>query len=1598
MKKMKRALSLLLTLAMVLGMMAMGGTGMSAGAVSQFADADEIVYKEAVEITAGIGLFAGSGGKFLPKGTVTRAQMATIVVKMIYGSDFNADSFKGTKTFSDTTAFEGGWAEGYINACVQLGVVAGYGDGTFKPGKAVTAAEAVTMIINALKVDAGEGTWPVTVMAKAEEIKLFEDLKAKPASDTVLTRDELAVVSLNGLFYSPEGTNSYAVGDKKFESAMDAYLYASSVGGTVDTVSGFDSLAGKVYEIKTASGTIVANQAFGEEGTKLSDGSIYDIETDLDDIGHYVTVYYKEAYESEEEPGETYAIVDEAKYVALAEEAETAKEYKDAFGKNYTLADGGWLFDGSYSGQYQENSFDVDGYVAGSAAPAGTYVIYEGKITGYIAPAMVYATRIVSITTSNGVEKVTLNGVSAPLTNDDEGDDQVVQYTGMAKDDYVTYVKIGQGASAMYVLTKMETVNGVIRKTSVDEDGVTVLTMSDGKSYKMFTGANTDNKTNLDTSVAGVDYTSSYDLYLTPDGRVAGFESSTNGVDLKTTVYLLGALTTTTTNSYGDKIIQTRGRGVDMSGNEVMLLLAVGTDKNRNGTIDDGETTVGYVDGAAPVVSAGFYSVEEPTDRDEKKEGIKKLVAFPTTYDKDASPIYAKYNRSVSNTTMSYNGFTADGSSAFRKSSSVFILIEGTLEQGQPLQTEMKTGNGPANLYITGSITTPLILSRTEGGAREVEVMVIPYNLSATSTETIYVSEADKRCESHSAEGSIYNVYEATTGAAKQIVLDNGGVDLVPGFYTVRTEDGIQVLSDAKVPEPVVDTVAGNQERYDEDGLYRENVFYNLTMNMFHDKYMTAGKTNGTTVLLRANVSSAKIVDTRDEKTVEEQGIGNITSMEQIVALRESNPELCVMMDVCFSSYNNTTDTIFISRVEDVRNNYMTLFIPEAVGHKAGEAPTTLTESVDAYVVRSFNEDHPVGSTITIASGTSVSSPNKNDKFSLASDNLNNTGFVTWIKNDEAVNGYELALIRSSTSSSSGDGYANDFTLGYHNLMVSYEDGVLTTIDAHAINVDGVVGTRCYYGYGPCSGYLSTSAQPETYEHTVVNVADDVQVFYNGAQITVNELVALFDNGSKNVLLNYYCPNGEPTTNIIIVDEVTDNGGVLPYAPLDGELMYLPHSIKAGTGGGNIHVSNKGIMLTGEAAGSQVRTFIAGVVMPDGVAAVLPTGIFQCKVGENNLLVLEQVSDSIQKLTSVPTSFIDKTGEIDDAAELASIMSAGDYFVYGYVYGDAAVITELRDAVVAADADLLAMMDSSTVITDESGNSIDSLARLTAVVNKTTVFEAEAMVKYTEASGKVTAVTVKSVNITDANAPALWSTEGDAWYNFLYAAENVANADGTVTPGEYRFYSFEGANLNGGTYMQKQQYKGLLTIPVVGLASAAEKPLAAADRGGFYVVSGITVDGVILRKGVNDDDGDFGLRFAIHRKVTSRASSKVTAQFTTACGAPDAAGQALRINHSADCTSTDACYTAGVCTPYASQNTFTACNVDTYIINLTDGSVKVVGTDYSGATSAALYNAAAAAIPVGAVIDYAATTTTTNPTVAQFRWCSAVFIREVPST
>ena len=208
----KRLFGLLLAGAMLLSglTLCVGAAGedtLNACGPVGFKDPERITYTEAVSITGGLGLFSGTtDDRFDPRGTVTRAQMATIVVKMLKGADFNADSYKGEENpFPDTAAFESGWAEGYVNACVQLGIVKGYGDGTFQPANPVTTAEALTMVLNALKVDAGAGEWPATVMNKASELKLADGLGFAPASDKLLNREQLAVIVSAGVQYKPEG-------------------------------------------------------------------------------------------------------------------------------------------------------------------------------------------------------------------------------------------------------------------------------------------------------------------------------------------------------------------------------------------------------------------------------------------------------------------------------------------------------------------------------------------------------------------------------------------------------------------------------------------------------------------------------------------------------------------------------------------------------------------------------------------------------------------------------------------------------------------------------------------------------------------------------------------------------------------------------------------------------------------------------------------------------------------------------------------------------------------------------------------------------------------------------------------------------------------------------------------------------------------------------------------------------------------------------------------------------------------------------------------------------------------------------------------------
>jgi hypothetical protein len=127
-------------------------------------------------------------------------------------------------SFSDIS---GHWAEANIKQAVSSGLVKGYLDGTFKPGKSVTRAEFAVMLMNALKPqEAGAeltfkdtekiGAWAQKAVAQAVQagiIKGYEDGSFRPNAE--ITRAEMAAMLASALSLTVESNTSTGFADDK---------------------------------------------------------------------------------------------------------------------------------------------------------------------------------------------------------------------------------------------------------------------------------------------------------------------------------------------------------------------------------------------------------------------------------------------------------------------------------------------------------------------------------------------------------------------------------------------------------------------------------------------------------------------------------------------------------------------------------------------------------------------------------------------------------------------------------------------------------------------------------------------------------------------------------------------------------------------------------------------------------------------------------------------------------------------------------------------------------------------------------------------------------------------------------------------------------------------------------------------------------------------------------------------------------------------------------------------------------------------------------------------------------------------------------------
>ncbi len=197
MRNLKKVLSLVLCLAMMLSIMVVG-----AGAA--FGDQDKIENAEAVDMCVALGIIDGfEDGNYHPEKNITRAQAAKLISVMVNGGK---DAVKDVATSSYTdvlTDSSSAWANKYVEFCSVEGIVAGVGGGRFAPAANLTGTQLAKMLLVALGYDAeDEGflgdAWALNVNTKAAKVGLYAGLEDVDVS-VALSRDDAAQMIWNAL-------------------------------------------------------------------------------------------------------------------------------------------------------------------------------------------------------------------------------------------------------------------------------------------------------------------------------------------------------------------------------------------------------------------------------------------------------------------------------------------------------------------------------------------------------------------------------------------------------------------------------------------------------------------------------------------------------------------------------------------------------------------------------------------------------------------------------------------------------------------------------------------------------------------------------------------------------------------------------------------------------------------------------------------------------------------------------------------------------------------------------------------------------------------------------------------------------------------------------------------------------------------------------------------------------------------------------------------------------------------------------------------------------------------------------------------------------
>ena len=532
MRNLKKILALVLALMMVLSVMVT--------ASAAYSDADEITQTQAVEVLSELEILLGKGDNFDPNGTLTRAEAATILTKIMLGENFAkllpAEADALTNNFTDTATH---WGLDYIKYCASQGLIIGNGKGQFDPNGKLTGYAFGKMLLIAIGVgetadylgDAYQ-TWETKVLADLKDEGLLAGLPTGLKLSANLSRENAARMALNALTYVSEGYYGYPVyaGQNQtgiilgyYDSLVEAHFAAQIMGGSygVELVSYATN-----YLLKTNFDT-----------TKT---------TGTDEYGRVSTVYTYNKDDANEYT-KYYPVAAVAKYTTKTTAATVAADIAGyyMFGVSavtneagyYNVADdtvGNWAISVKADSQNAGTSTNLYAAAATISALTGynkTVEVYTDLVTGLILDT------VVVIETHDGVVTgVTpanpLYGTPATITIDNA---YVTPATGLAVGTVVTYNKyvvagetvvenvaaapVVVGTLTKYTADGKYTINGT--EYLVDDTSVATAAIAKyGVEAKYYLGANGSiiRVGDADAAAALTNYAKIIDANITGDG------------------------------------------------------------------------------------------------------------------------------------------------------------------------------------------------------------------------------------------------------------------------------------------------------------------------------------------------------------------------------------------------------------------------------------------------------------------------------------------------------------------------------------------------------------------------------------------------------------------------------------------------------------------------------------------------------------------------------------------------------------------------------------------------------------------------------------------------------------------------------------------------------------------------------------------------------------------------------------------------------------------------------------------------------------------------------------------------------------------------